>query len=91
MGDESHQLSRRRLDQGQIAEIGSYEELMEKDGLFAELARRGWSERDLRKLAGENVLRAWREAEAVSRRLSRERAPSLATIEKLDGAPVSSR
>jgi membrane dipeptidase len=32
--------------------------------LLAELSRRGWSEADLRKLAGENVLRAWREAEA---------------------------
>jgi len=59
--------------------------------LFTELARRGWSEGDLRKLAGENVLRAWREAEAVSRRLSRERPPSLATIEALDGTPVSAR
>ncbi len=28
------------LDQGQIAEIGSYEELMEMNGLFAQLARR---------------------------------------------------
>jgi membrane dipeptidase len=59
--------------------------------LFTELARRGWSEGDLRKLAGENVLRVWREAEAVSRRLSRERPPSLATIEALDGTPVSAR
>ena len=59
--------------------------------LFVELARRGWSESDLRKLAGENVLRAWREAEAVSRRLRRERAPSTATIEELDGVPVSNR
>lgn len=53
--------------------------------LFAELSRRGWSETDLAKLAGENVLRAWREAEAVARRLQRERAPSTATIEALDG------
>lgn len=53
--------------------------------LFAELSRRGWSEGDLAKLAGENVLRAWREAEAVARRLQRERAPSTATIEALDG------
>ncbi|MEX2571255.1 MAG: dipeptidase [Gemmatimonadota bacterium] len=53
--------------------------------LFAELSRRGWSEADLRKLAGENVLRAWTEAERVSQRLRQERGPSTATIEELDG------
>jgi membrane dipeptidase len=53
--------------------------------LFAELSRRGWSDIDLRKLAGENVLRAWRTAEQVAQRLQRERPPSTATIEKLDG------
>jgi membrane dipeptidase len=53
--------------------------------LFAELSRRGWSESDLRKLAGENVLRVMRDAEAVSRELQRERGPSHATIEELDG------
>jgi membrane dipeptidase len=52
--------------------------------LFAELSRRGWSEEDLAKLAGENVLRAMREAEEVARRLQRERDPSTATIEALD-------
>ena len=52
--------------------------------LFAELSRRGWSEGDMRKLAGENVLRAWRQAEVVAARLQRERPPSTATIEKLD-------
>ena len=40
--------------------------------LFAELARRGWSDSDLRKLAGENLLRIFSEAEAVSRRMRRE-------------------
>ena len=53
--------------------------------LFAELSRRGWSEGDLRKLAGENLLRAWREAEAAARRIQRVRGPSHATIEGLDG------
>jgi len=40
--------------------------------LFAELARRGWSDSDLRKLAGENLLRVFSQAEAVSKRLQRE-------------------
>jgi membrane dipeptidase len=53
--------------------------------LFAELSRRGWSETDLRKLAGENIMRAWRDAERVAQRLQRERTPSTATIEQLDG------
>ena len=34
--------------------------------LFAELIRRGWSDDDLRKLAGRNVLRVLREAEATA-------------------------
>jgi membrane dipeptidase len=37
--------------------------------LFAELARRGWTEAELRKLAGENILRALEAAEATARRL----------------------
>ncbi len=53
--------------------------------LFAELSRRGWSEENLAKLAGENVLRVMRDAEAVARRLQRQRRPSMATLEELDG------
>jgi membrane dipeptidase len=53
--------------------------------LFAELARRGWSDADLKKLAGENLLRAFTQAEAVAARLRRERAPSTKTISELDG------
>lgn len=52
--------------------------------LFAELSRRGWSEADLRKVAGENILRAMTQAEQVAARLQRQRAPSTATIEQLD-------
>lgn len=56
--------------------------------LFAELARRGWTEQELRMLAGENVLRALERAEQVAARLQRERPPSTATIESLDRAPT---
>ena len=55
--------------------------------LLVELSRRGWSEEGLAKLAGENVLRVWQQAEEVARRLQRERGPSTATIQQLDGAP----
>jgi membrane dipeptidase len=54
--------------------------------LFAELARRGWSDEDLGKLASGNILRAMRQAEAVAKRLQASRPPSTATIEQLDGA-----
>jgi membrane dipeptidase len=48
--------------------------------LFAELIRRGWSDDDLRKLAGRNMLRALREAERTAERLRKERQPSTMTI-----------
>ena len=53
--------------------------------LFAELIRRGWSDADLKKLAGQNVLRALRAAEATAARLQKARPPSTKTIEELDG------
>lgn len=52
--------------------------------LFAELLRRGYSEEDLQKIAGLNVLRAMREMERTAARLQAERAPGLAKT------PVSS-
>ena len=48
------------------------EDVSKYPNLFAELARRGWSDTDLRKLAGENLLRVFSAAEAVSRRLRPE-------------------
>jgi membrane dipeptidase len=53
--------------------------------LFAELSRRGWTDADLRKLAGENLLRVLKQAETVSARLKKERPPSTKTIQQLDG------
>jgi membrane dipeptidase len=43
--------------------------------LFAELIRRGWSDDDLRKLAGQNALRVLRAAEGVAARLRAGRTP----------------
>ncbi|HET7304896.1 MAG TPA: dipeptidase, partial [Segeticoccus sp.] len=45
--------------------------------LFAALADRGWSDEDLVKLAGGNVLRVMRDAEAGARELQQTRGPSL--------------
>jgi membrane dipeptidase len=39
--------------------------------VFAELIRRGWSDNDLRKLAGENILRVLRDVEATRDRLAK--------------------
>jgi membrane dipeptidase len=47
------------------------EDVSKYPDLFAELVRRGWSDTDLRKLAGLNVLRVMRRAEAVAERLQR--------------------
>lgn len=49
--------------------------------LFAELARRGWSDADMRKLAGENILRAIERAESAAVRIQKTRGPSIASIE----------
>jgi len=53
--------------------------------LLAELAHRGWSDADLARVAGGNLLRALAKAEEVSARLRATRKPSTATITQLDG------
>lgn len=53
--------------------------------LTAELVRRGYSDEDIMKILGRNVLRVMRDAEAVAGRLQQERNPSGARIEVLDG------
>jgi membrane dipeptidase len=67
------------------------EDVSKFPALFAELSRRGWSEEELEMLAGKNLLRVMREAEAVARGLQRERPPSTATIEELDGVETHSQ
>jgi membrane dipeptidase len=53
--------------------------------LVAEMLKRGWMPGDVKKVVGLNILRVMRQAEAVAARLQRERAPSTAQIEILDG------
>jgi membrane dipeptidase len=62
------------------------EDVTRYPALFAELLRRGYSDEDIQQIAGRNVLRVMRGAEAVAQRLQKTRKPSLATIEALDGA-----
>jgi membrane dipeptidase len=58
-----------------LEDVGDY------PALFAELIRRGWSDAKLAKLAGGNILRALRRAEAIAREM-RDVPPSLATLEQ---------
>jgi membrane dipeptidase len=57
--------------------------------LTAELLQRGYSENDVKKILGLNVLRVMKRAEEVAARLQKEREPSTATIEQLDGVTTS--
>ena len=59
--------------------------------LLAELARRGWSDADLAKVAGANVLRVMAQAETVAAKLRTEHGPSMARIGQLDGAPAKAK
>jgi membrane dipeptidase len=65
--------------------VKGLEDVSTYPALFAELARRGWSDTDLRKLAGENILRVMERAEATAARLQRAKQPSTKTIQELDG------
>ncbi len=55
--------------------------------LLAELLRRGYSDADVEKIAGRNILRVLAESEKVAVRLRQQRPPSIATIEELDAKP----
>ncbi|MEO6331590.1 MAG: membrane dipeptidase, partial [Gemmatimonadaceae bacterium] len=60
--------------------ITGLEDVSKYPYLFAELARRGWSDADLRKLAGENVLRVMETAENVGMQARSKRPASTKTI-----------
>jgi len=57
------------------------EDVSRYPALFAELIRRGWSDENLTKLAGANIIRTLRAAETVAARLQKERPASTATFE----------
>jgi membrane dipeptidase len=60
------------------ATVAGLEDVTRYPYLFAELLRRGYTEEELKKIAGRNVLRAMREMETVSARLRAERRPDFA-------------
>jgi membrane dipeptidase len=64
--------------------VSGLEDVSTYPTLFVELVHRGWSDDDLRKLAGRNLLRVMLEAESVASRLQRQRPPSTRTIEEMD-------
>jgi membrane dipeptidase len=68
---------------GPVTPVGLSDVSMFPD-LFAELIRRGWKDGDLKKLAGENMLRVLRANEATARRLQAARQPSTKTIQQMD-------
>jgi membrane dipeptidase len=61
------------------------EDVSKFPALTAELLRRGYSDDDVKKVMGLNLLRVWHDVERVAARLQKERGPSAATIEQLDG------
>ena len=68
--------------------VQGLEDVSKYPALFAELVRRGWRDADLRKLAGENLLRVFRQAEVDAERLRRQRPPSNANFEEMQRRPV---
>lgn len=53
--------------------------------LLIELARRGWSESELRKITGENFLRVFEQVEATAAQLKKKTEPSLYVTSDLSG------
>ena len=61
-----------------LEDVSRYPDLLE------ELARRGYTDDDLRKVVGLNILRVMRQAEGVAARLQKETRPNDARIEEVD-------
>jgi len=58
------------------------EDVSQYPALIAELFRRGYTEDDIKKIAGQNLLQVMREVEKVSKRLQSERGPSAVIFEQ---------
>jgi membrane dipeptidase len=64
--------------------VQGLEDVSKYPDLTAELMKRGYSDDDLKKILGLNVLRVMRQVEKVAAGLQKTRQPSTATIEQLD-------
>lgn len=60
------------------------EDVSKYPDLFAELLKRGYSDADIAKIAGENVLRVMAKAEVVAEEIRKTRPPSDVHLEELD-------
>ena len=69
--------------------IVGLEDVATYPALTAELLRRGYSDDDVKKVLGLNVLRVMRQVEKVAAGLQKTRQPSTATIEQMDGTGKS--
>jgi membrane dipeptidase len=65
--------------------IAGLEDVSTYPALTAELLKRGYTDDDIKKILGLNVLRVMRQVEKVAAGLQKTRQPSTATIEQLDG------
>jgi membrane dipeptidase len=65
--------------------IQGLEDVSKYPDLTAELLKRGYSDQDIKKILGLNILRVMRGAEQVSAALRKKRGPSTATMQKVDG------
>ncbi len=64
--------------------VAGLEDVSKYPDLTAELLKRGYTDDDVRKIVGLNVLRVMRQVEKVAAGLQKTRQPSTATIEMLD-------
>jgi membrane dipeptidase len=62
--------------------VQNLDDVSKYPNLTAELLKRGYSDADVKKILGENVLRVFHEVEKVSKRLQAERGPSTAVLTK---------
>ena len=62
--------------------IPGLDDVSKYPALTAELLKRGYSDGDVKKILGQNILRVFREAEKVSKKLQSERGPSTAVFTK---------
>ena len=68
------------FDDGQTSMAVGLEDPSRYPMLFAELLQRGYSDDDIKRIAGLNLLRAMRQMERVAERLRRQQTPGLARV-----------